>query len=113
MYNYSMDIKHKFLFETQEGIILCVKLSVNSSCNKIVDYTDEYIRIKISAPPLENRANKELISYLSEIFDINKSKIKIVSGDKSKLKKLIIADTKIEYIIQKLMFMLDSVHKEK
>lgn len=113
MYNLAMDNNFKFLYETAEGIVFCVKLVPNSSNNKVADYTDEYVRIKICAPAVENRANKELISFCSNLFDINKSKIKLVSGDKSKLKKLLFINEEMEYITQKLLFVLNSVHKEK
>ena len=111
MYNNYMNKKYDFLTENNQGVIFSVKLVPNSSFSKIVDYTDEYIRIKISSPPIENKANKELISFCSKLFDINKSKIQIISGDKSKLKKILLADTKIDDIMQKLMFVLNSVNK--
>ena len=100
-----------YLLDTTEGIIFCVKLVPNSSFSKIVDYTDEYVRIKISAPPIENRANKELIEFCSDLFDVNKSKLSIVSGEKSKIKKVLIKGAKNEEITQKLMFVLNSLHK--
>lgn len=111
MYNKKMP--NNYLYETQDGIIFCVKLVPNSSHNKVVDFTDEYVRIKISSPPIENKANKELIAFCSDLFDVNKSKLKLVSGDKSKLKKILITNSKIDDITQKLMFVLDSVHKDK
>ena len=108
-----MSFEFKFLSDTKDGTILLVKLVPNSSYSKIVDYTDEYIRIKISAPAVENKANKELISFCSETFDINKSKIEIVSGEKSKLKKILFRDIKISEFSQKVLFVLNSIHKEK
>ena len=108
MYNMFMP---NYLKETTEGIIFSVKLVPNSSFSKIVDFTDEYVRIKISSPPIENRANKELIEFCSDLFDVNKSKIKIISGEKSKIKKVCISASKYQDIIQKLMFVLDSLHK--
>jgi hypothetical protein len=44
------------------------------------------LKVKVSAPPVEGKANKELIKILSEYFDVPKSKISIVSGDKSRNK---------------------------
>jgi hypothetical protein len=44
------------------------------------------LKVKVSAPPVEGKANKELIKILSEYLDIPKSKISIVSGDKSRNK---------------------------
>lgn len=100
-----------YLTETTEGIIFAVKLVPNSSFSKIVDYADDYVRIKISAPPIENRANKELIEFCSDLFDVNKSKIKIISGEKSKIKKVLISDANFQDVMQKLMFVLNSLHK--
>ncbi len=111
MYNLLMINLNKILTETQEGIVFNVKLVPNSSFSKIIDYTDEYVRIKISAPPIENKANKELISFCSDIFDVNKSKLSIISGEKSKLKKVLIKDTKLDMLIQKLLFVLNSENK--
>ena len=53
-----MDNISKILTETDSGVVFNVKLVPNSSFTKIADYTEEYVRIKISSPPLENRANK-------------------------------------------------------
>lgn len=106
-----MNIKYDFLTQNENGVIFSVKLVPNSSFSKIVDYTEEYVRIKISSPPIENKANKELISFCSKFFDINKSKIQIISGDKSKLKKILLSDTKIDEVTQKLMFVLNSINK--
>ena len=107
-----MENNNKYLLNTTNGIIFNVKLVPNSSFSKIVDYTEDYVRIKISAPPIENKANKELIDFFSKLFDVNKSKLKIVSGDKSKLKKILIQDTSFEVISQKLMFVLNSLQKD-
>ena len=111
MYNLYMENFNKILAETKDGIIFSVKLVPNSSFSKVVNYTDEYVRIKISSPPLENRANKELIEFCSDLFDISKSKISIISGEKSKLKKILIKDTKLDLLTQKLLFVLNSVNK--
>ena len=102
-----------FLLETRDGTILSAKLVPNSSHSKIVDFSDEYIRIKISAPAIENKANKELISFCSEMFDINKSKIEIISGEKSKLKKILFKNIKYDELTQKVLFVLNSIHKDK
>ena len=106
-----MDKYSRFIYMDNESVILCIKLVPNSSFNKIVDYTDNFIRIKIASPPIENRANTELITFLSKLFDINKSKIRIISGEKSKLKKVQILDKNFEDLSQKLLFVLDSVKR--
>ena len=102
-------MKSNFLSTTKDGIIFSVRIVPNSSVSKITDYTDEYVKIKISSPPVDNKGNKELILFCSKLFDVNKSKIKIISGEKSKTKKILIMNEKIEDITQKLMFVLNSL----
>ncbi len=100
-----------YILDTTDGIVFCVKLVPNSSFSKIVDFTDDYVRIKIGAPAIENRANKALIEFCSDLFKVNKSKLSIISGEKSKVKKVLIKDANKEVITQNLMFVLNSLHK--
>ncbi len=100
---------NNFLSSSKDGVILSVKLVPNSSFSKVVDYTEEYIRIKIASPPIDNRANKELTAFCSDLLGINKSRIKIISGEKSKIKKILFVNENIEDITQKIMFVLNSL----
>ena len=99
------------LQENKDGIVFNVKLVPNSSFTKITDYCEDYVKIKISSPPIENRANKELIEFCSELFKINKSRISIMSGEKSKIKKILIKDNNFEEVSKKLLFVIDSIKK--
>jgi len=47
---------------------------------------DGTLKIKLKAPPVDGKANEELIEFLSEKFDVAKSKIKIVRGEKGRNK---------------------------
>ena len=90
--------------EVAEGLIIKIKIVPNSSKNDIV-LEDEFIKIKVTAQPIENKANKALIEYLSKTFKIPKSSIKILKGETSKEKTLLfsISDkTKKDEIISKL-----------
>jgi uncharacterized protein (TIGR00251 family) len=46
------------------------------------------LKIKISAPPVEGAANKELINFLSKKLKIKKSEIKIKNGQNSRIKTI-------------------------
>lgn len=77
-----------------EGYKLKIKVSANSKKNSIEfleDAPDDYsIKIKINKPAVDGKANKAIIEYLSGIFDIPKSNINILNGEKSSLKSLLI-----------------------
>jgi uncharacterized protein (TIGR00251 family) len=44
------------------------------------------LHVYVSAPPLEGKANKAVTEALAEYFQIKRSKVILISGDKSKSK---------------------------
>jgi hypothetical protein len=46
------------------------------------------LKVKISAPPMDNAANRAIIQYFSTLLGIPKSNIQILSGLKSRDKRL-------------------------
>jgi len=76
------------LKQTSDGILVNIKIVPNSSKNDIV-LEDEFVKIKITAQPVEGKANKALIEFLSKKFKIPKTSIEIVKGETSKEKTLL------------------------
>ena len=74
--------------ETQDGLLIRIKIVPNSSKNDLI-IEDEFIRVKVTAQPIENKANKALVEFLSKKFKIPKTSIQIVKGDTSKEKTLL------------------------
>lgn len=75
--------------EVADGLIIRVKIVPNSSKNDII-IEDEFIKVKVTAQPIENKANKALIEFLSKSFKIAKSNIEILKGDTSKDKTILV-----------------------
>jgi uncharacterized protein len=65
---------------------LFIKIKPNSKQSKIEQLDNKNYIIWIKEPPIENKANLELIKALSKHLKIPKSNIKIVKGIKSKNK---------------------------
>jgi hypothetical protein len=49
------------------------------------------LKIKVTAPPREGKANRELIKFLSKLFGVAKSRIAILSGESSRNKRIFIS----------------------
>ncbi len=56
---------------------------------------DGHFKVKLISPPIEGKANKELIEFLSEVFGIKRSEIKIIKGEKDKIKIISLPDIQI------------------
>ena len=74
--------------ETSDGLLIRIKIVPNSSKNDLI-IEDEFIKVKVTAQPIENKANKALVEFLSKKFKIPKTSIQIVKGDTSKEKTLL------------------------
>ena len=84
----SIEIFKKNLEEEGE-IILKIKVLPKSSKQEIVEIMDDNtIKIKLTATPEKNKANEELILFLSDYFKVSKENIKILKGHKSPLKHI-------------------------
>jgi uncharacterized protein (TIGR00251 family) len=61
----------------------------NSSIEKFMELDNQlYLKVKIAAPAVDNKANKELISFLSDEFKVSKSSVTLLKGQNSRQKKL-------------------------
>ena len=69
-------------------IIIYFKVIPNSKKNYIVEINNEFIKIKLTALPLENKANCALIKYLSKLFNMSKSSFQILVGEKNRFKSI-------------------------
>lgn len=69
-----------------------VKVKPNSKQQSIKEETNGSFTIHLKSPPVDGKANEELIKILAKKFDLPKSKIRIKSGLSSR-QKLIEIDT--------------------
>ncbi|MCX7593034.1 MAG: DUF167 domain-containing protein [Fischerella sp.] len=71
-----------------------VKVKPNSKVQKIEEVADGSLTVYLKSPPVDGKANEELIQVLAEKFDMPKSRIRIKSGLSSR-NKLIEIDSDI------------------
>ena len=81
--------------QSDDGILVNLKIVPNSSKNDIVP-EEEFIKVKIMAQPIEGKANKALIEFLSKRFKLPKTSIEIIKGETTKEKTLFFRTTDAE-----------------
>lgn len=58
--------------------------------------------MRITSPPIEGRANGEVISFLARLFNVAPSRIKIVQGEKSRIKTILVKGITSQELIEGL-----------
>jgi len=87
----------------KKWVVHKVHVIPGSKLNQIVGYMDDgSLKIKLKAKPIEGKANKELVRFLSEILDIKTSEIEIDMGFTSKNKVVRIWNMEKSKILQKI-----------
>ncbi|MFA5055011.1 MAG: DUF167 domain-containing protein [Dehalococcoidia bacterium] len=79
---------------------LTIQVHPNAKRNEVLGFEEGILRLKIAAPPVEGKANKELISFLSKTLGTRKSGITIDRGETSKVKIVTILGIDREQIYQ-------------
>ncbi len=82
-----------------ENLIIKLKISPNASKNEIIK-TDEMVKVKVTAQPIENKANKALVEFLSKKFKVPKSSIEIVKGETSKEKTILFKNISSDKMVE-------------
>jgi uncharacterized protein (TIGR00251 family) len=65
-----------------------VRVQPRASRDAIAGTMDGALKIRLSAPPVEGRANEALIEFLSSILKTSKSAVRIRSGEQSRSKRV-------------------------
>jgi uncharacterized protein (TIGR00251 family) len=63
-----------------------IKVKPNSKKQAIEESSDGSLTVHLKSPPVDGKANKELIELLANKFDVSKSQIRIKSGLLSRTK---------------------------
>lgn len=80
--------------ERQNALSVKIKVEPRSSKSGIVGLYGDALKVKLTSPPVEGKANKELVEVLAKECGIRKSDVEIVSGKSSKNKLVRIAGIK-------------------
>ncbi len=67
-----------------------IKVKPNSQQQKIKEEADGSLTISLKSPPVDGKANEELIKLLAKKFDVPKSRITIKLGLSSRQKLVVI-----------------------
>jgi hypothetical protein len=86
--------------KTNQDILTKLKIHLvpRSSRDQLVSCTGDQLKIKITTPPVEGRANQALIAFLAKQLGIAKSRVELVSGETSKQKRILIHGLNLDEI---------------
>jgi uncharacterized protein (TIGR00251 family) len=92
------------LHDGKKGAALAVRVTPRSSRNEIVEVlSDGTVKVHITAPPVDGKANEVLIKFLAQVLDIPPSRIDVVAGATGRDKLISVIDMDVETLHKKIV----------
>jgi uncharacterized protein (TIGR00251 family) len=73
---------------TNQGEFSCiqVRLQPRASRNEIVGVVEHGLKIRLNAPPVDDRANRQLVDFLAQALALPRRDVVLLHGQKSRVK---------------------------
>ena len=71
-------------------VVLNCHLQPKARADEIVGLHGDALKIRITAPPVDGKANQHLIRFLAELFQVRQQDVELLSGETSRSKRLAI-----------------------
>ena len=88
------------IYDHPQGVAFKVYVQPRSSKNMIVGLHHDALKIKLTAPPVENAANKLCIKFLAKHLGVSNTRIEIISGHTSRTKQILLRSNQSKISIE-------------
>jgi len=77
--------------QSGDGVIFSVRVHPGARRNGVTGLHDEALKISLSTPPVDGRANEALVEFIAEWLHVPRSAVTIASGEHSRSKRVRVA----------------------
>ena len=78
------------------GVQLQLHVQPGASRTSLAGLHGDALKIRVAAPPLEGRANRELLDYLARLLGVAPARIALVKGESGRRKTVILQGVELE-----------------
>jgi len=76
------------IHERDGALVVAVRVQPRASRDEVAGEMNGALKVRLQAPAVEDRANEALCEYLAALLKMPKSAVRILSGDRSRIKRL-------------------------
>ncbi len=88
--------------ESGGGVTFAVRVHPRAKRNGITGELGDALKISLTSPPVEGRANEACIEFFAKLLKVPRSSITIASGQSSRNKVIRVAGVSREYVLDRL-----------
>jgi len=99
--------------DTQSGATFKVKVHPRGKKNAITGEVGDALKLALTAPPVEGRANEACVIFLAEVLNVSRSSVTIAAGESSRNKVICVRALSAAQIEEKLQAALGRLPTRK
>ena len=84
--------------DTARGAQFALRVQPRASRTAIAGVMGDAVKLAITAPPVDGKANQAVIEFLSDLFHVSKGSVEIVSGETGRNKLIAIRGVSAEQV---------------
>lgn len=88
MTNQLDEKQHPWYQWHQDDLVLCIRVQPKASRDEIVGPHQDALKIRITAPPVDGKANDHLVRFLAKTFGVAPSRVDLISGESARIKRI-------------------------
>ena len=96
-----------------KGVLLRVHLQPRAARDRVAGLHGEALKVTLTAPPVANAANAALLAFLAGLLEVPRASISLVSGEKSREKRILVNTPNPQQVAQRLERTLLRVDKKR
>ena len=90
--------------EREGAVVVTIRVQPRASRDEVAGEMNGALKIRLQAPAVEDRANEALVEFLARLLKTPKSAVRILSGERSRSKRLEIRGATRQQILGLLSF---------
>lgn len=91
---------------TSDGVMIKLRVQPRASKSEIVGLHGSSIKVKVTVPATEGRANEAVLDFLAATLDVKRSQLTLVGGSKSRDKRLLVQGLEPKVVLDRLALRL-------
>jgi uncharacterized protein len=92
-----------FMDLTDSGVVLNIYVQPRAGKNELINVHGKELKVRLTSPPVDGAANKLCREFFSKLLHVSKSSVSLISGERSRHKRLLISGRGIEEIRGRLL----------
>lgn len=84
--------------DARDGAVFTVHVQPRASRNEVCGIHGEELKLRLTAPPVDDAANRLCVEFLAGLLGVAKSRVTLIAGAKSRHKTIKVSDMNSEAV---------------